>query len=318
MNTRSLTLFALTCLLFLILQHDFLSLTTWATIFTSSADIGVVVIGVTYLMIAGEFDLSVGSNLALSGMIFAYTSSIQSPSLLSLVLALGTGSLIGLINGLLTLTLNIPSFIVTLSMMLACRGLVLLLSNGFPIFIEQPNTVMSLLGADVSHGILMSFVWFIMIGFYLHFVIKMTKSGNHLQATGLNTRIAKTMGIHTSKVKLLAFVICGALAALAGVMQVGHLNSLSPTAGEQYELYAIAAAVIGGNSLKGGTGSILGAMLGILLINVIDTGLIQAGVSIYWYRMFLAVLLIATATLNLKSQTITFKHKQRRANANAH
>lgn len=145
----------------------------------------------------------------------------------------------------------------------------------------------------------------------------MTKTGNHLQATGFDTRIAKTMGIHTTKIKLLAFVIGGALAALAGVMQVSHLNSLSPTAGEQYELYAIAAAVIGGNSLKGGTGNIIGAMLGILLINVIDTGLIQAGVSIYWYRMFLAILLIATATLNLKSQAITFKLKRREAIANA-
>lgn len=317
MNLRSFILFFFTCIIFLILQHDFLSLPTWATIFNSSADIGIVVIGVTFLMIAGEFDLSVGSNLALSGMIFASLSSAQYSSVLSLTLALMTGSLIGLLNGILTLALNIPSFIVTLSMMLACRGLVLLLTNGFPIFIEQPNIVMTWLGGDLSHGVLMSFLWFIVIGIYLNFVVKMTKTGNHLQATGFDTRIAQSIGIHTSKIKLLAFVIGGALAALAGVMQVSHLNSLSPTAGEQYELYAIAAAVIGGNSLKGGTGNIIGAMLGILLINVIDTGLIQAGVSIYWYRMFLAILLITTATLNLKSQSITFKFKRREAIANA-
>lgn len=316
MNRRSIILFLLTCTLFLILQHDFFSLSTWATIFTSSADIGVIVIGVTFLMIAGEFDLSVGSNLALSGMIFASLSTAQSSSLLSLALALMTGSFIGFINGFLTLALNIPSFIVTLSMMLACRGLVLLLTNGFPIFIEQPNTVMTWFGADLGHGMLMSIAWFIAIGFYLNFIVNKTKTGNHLQATGLDTRVAKTMGINTTKIKMIAFVTCGALAALAGVMQISHLNSLSPTAGEQYELYAIAAAVIGGNSLKGGTGSILGAMLGIVLINVIDTGLIQAGVSIYWYRMFLAILLIATATLNLKSSANTFKLKQREAKAN--
>lgn len=296
--------------LFFSLSSDFMSLSTWASILSSAADLGIVVLGVTFLMMAGEFDLSVGANFALSGISFAFLITHQVNSVLALGCALLIGASIGFINGIITLTLKIPSFIITLSTMLICRGFVLLVTDGFPISIEDNNAVMNILAGSIDQGLLTSFIWWFIIGLYLSYTLNRTKIGNHIQATGLNKYISHSQGINTRSIKLMGFILCGVLSALAGVVQFSHLNTLSPTAGEQYELYAIAAAVIGGASLNGGSGSIIGAILGTILMNSVDAGLVQAGVSTYWYRTFVGVILISAVAINFHLQNVMF-HKNK-------
>ncbi|WP_367607088.1 ABC transporter permease [Legionella sp. W05-934-2] len=298
--------FLLLVSVFSLLAPTFLTFPTWASILNFTADFGIVVLGMTLLMIAGEFDLSVGSNFALTGMIFATLSQHASHGIFALCMALLIGAGIGFINGLITLILRIPSFITTLSTMLILRGVVLLFTEGYPITIDGNNMTMELLAGTFVDNLLVSFLWWLVIGVLLNYLLNQTKLGNHIQATGNNPDTAYSVGINTHAIKLMCFTLCGMLAALAGVIQFSHINSLSPTAGEQYELYAIAAAVIGGTSLKGGQGSIFGAALGTLLISTIDSGLIQIGVSTYWFRAFVGVILILAVSINYSFGSVKY------------
>ncbi|CCD04347.1 TPA: ABC transporter permease [Legionella pneumophila] len=285
--------------LFTIFSSDFLTLTTWASILASASDIGIVVLGVTLLLIGGEFDLSVGANFALSGLLFGSLSLLGINSILALIIALTIGACIGLVNAACTVFFKIPSFIVTLGSMLILRSLILLYTQGLPISIEDTNGVMQVLAGELSQNLLSSFIWWIVIGFYLIYLLNWTKLGNHIIATGNNCDSAYLSGINTMRVKFFCFVCCGIIAAFAGVTQFSHLNSLSPVAGEQYELYAIAATVIGGTSLKGGQGSIISTLLATLLLSTVDTGIVQIGVSTYWYRSFIGLILIFAMTINV-------------------
>lgn len=288
--------------LFALFSPDFLSATTWASILGSAADLGIVVLGVTLLLIAGEFDLSVGANFALSGILFGSLSLSGVNGCFALFISLLTGTFIGLINAALTVFIKIPSFIVTLGTMLIVRSFILLYTQGLPISIEDNNLIMTILAGELNHNLLASFLWWFIIGLYLTYVLQWTKLGNHIYATGYNTDVAYLSGINTIKIKFYCFALCGLLTALAGATQFSHLNSLSPLAGDQYELYAIAATVIGGTSLKGGKGSLLSAALGTLLISTVDTGLVQIGVSTYWYRCFVGIILILAVTINLSAR----------------
>lgn len=287
-----LALVALIVVFALISEH-FLSLGTFGSILTVSTEIGIIALGATILMMAGEFDLSVGSNFAFCGMVFALlTSTYQFSSIGAFIAALFLGASIGLMNGLITVKTRIPSFIATLGTMLVFRGVVLLVTDGFPISALEPNTVMNWFGSDLTHGFKSSlFVWAALALVFIY-LINAHPFGNLIMATGGNPEASYAMGIKVKRVKLISFVITGTLAALAGVIQYSHLLTLSPTAGEQYELRAIAIAVIGGTLLSGGVGTIVGTVLGTLIMGVLASGLVQAGVSTYWFRALVGVILV--------------------------
>lgn len=286
------TLFVM-IIIFALLSENFLSFSTFGSIFTVSAEIGLIALGATILMIAGEFDLSVGSNFAFSGMIFALlTSNYGLGSVWALILSLIIGAGIGFINGMLTIKTRIPSFIATLGSMLVFRALVLLVTDGFPISALERNWVMTWLGADLGNGFQASILVWVSLGAGLFYLLKIHPFGNLIMATGGNQEASYAMGVKVENIKLIAFMIAGTLAALAGVMQYAHLMTLSPTAGEQYELRAIAIAVIGGTLLSGGTGTIIGTMLGTIIMGVLASGLVQAGVSTHWFRALIGLILV--------------------------
>ncbi len=286
-------------LIFSALSENFLSMTSISSIASVSTEMGILALGATILMIAGEYDLSIGSNFALSGMIFALlTTTYNFPPLLALVLALITGLIIGLINGLVTLSTKIPSFITTLGTMLIFRGIVLVVTDGFPIAALESNEVIGLFATDIGYGLKSSLLWWIMIGAYLFYILNWHARGNHIMATGGNEEAAFSMGVKVKRVKLWCFILTGLLASLAGVVQYSHLMSLSPTAGEQYELRAIAIAVIGGTTLNGGSGTIFGTILATLIMGVLASGLVQAGVSTYWFRALVGLILVMAVIMN--------------------
>ncbi len=285
--------------IFSFLGDSFFSLSTFSSIASVSTEMGILALGATLLMIAGEFDLSLGSNFALSGMVFALLTTTQAvPPLLALLCALLCGTSIGFINGFITLKTRIPSFITTLGTMLIFRGLVLVVTDGFPIAAMESNSVFTWFVTDLGHGFKPSLLWWLFLSGYFLYILNYHPLGNLIMATGANEEAAFSMGVKVRRIKMLCFVVTGLLASLAGVIQYAHMQSLSPTAGEQYELRAIAIAVIGGTTLTGGAGTIVGTVLATIIMGVLASGLVQAGVSTYWFRALVGAILVMAVIMN--------------------
>lgn len=286
-------------IVFGVIADEFMSIKTFSSIFTVSTEIGILALGATILMIAGEFDLSVGSNFALSGMLFALlTQNFGQNGFVALFLALLCGALIGLFNGLITLKTKIPSFITTLGTMMIFRGLVLIVTEGFPIAALSSPDVMKLLSFDIGAGFRSSLLLWLTLSLVVTYVLNFHPFGSVIMATGGNIEAAYAMGIKVRSAKLWCFVLSGFFAALSGVIQFAHMMSLSPTAGDQYELRAIAIAVIGGTALTGGSGTVVGTVLATLIMGVLASGLVQAGVSNYWFRALVGVILVLAVVMN--------------------
>lgn len=286
-------------LVFGVISDNFLSLDTFGSIATVSTEIGILALGATLLMIAGEFDLSIGSNFALSGMVFALLiTSYGLNSFLAFVIALLVGSLVGLFNGLITLKTKIPSFITTLGTMMIVRGVVLIVTDGFPIAALNNSGMMTVFNTGWGAGFQSSLLIWLGLCAAAVYVLNFHPFGSVIMATGGNEEAAFAMGIKVTSAKIACFIVSGACAALAGTIQFSHLMSLSPTAGEQYELRAIAIAVIGGTALAGGSGTIMGTLLATLIMGVLASGLVQAGVSTYWFRALVGMILVLAVVMN--------------------
>lgn len=262
-------------------------------------EVALVTIGVTLLMIAGEFDLSVGSVFALTPMTIAILINdgfgFWSATALGLLLAAG----IGLVNGLVTIRFGIPSFIATLGMLFMARSMTVVISGGFPPLLPDdiPSAIFT---RFIGPGELfrMSFLWFIAVALVAAALLSLTNFGNWVKATGGFLDAAASMGIPHVTVKLACFVLCSVLAGFAGLIQVLRLGSPMPSIGIGLELQAVAAAVIGGTALTGGIGTIFGAIIGALLIRVIDNGLVLSQVDSNWFQFAIGGLTILAVISN--------------------
>jgi simple sugar transport system permease protein len=285
--------------IFSLLSPNFLSLESWGALIGSSTEVGIIALGVTLLLIAGEIDLSVGALFAACGVFYAHAAlkwgihpALAFPATLVL------GGALGAVNGLLTVKTKLPSFIVTLGAMMFWQGLVLVLTHGFPISDLDSAAGLHWLAADIAYGFRTSFVLWIALGAAFIVLLRWSSLGNWIMATGGNEQAAFAMGIPTGAIKIFCFAATGALSALAAIIQFAHLESISPVAGESYALKAIAVAVMGGTALSGGVGTVLGSIIGTLIMGVLTTGLVQAGISNYWFRAIVGVILIAAVLLN--------------------
>jgi simple sugar transport system permease protein len=284
---------------FSVLNPTFASYQNLAAIATIVAELGIITAGVAFLMIAGEFDLSVSSTYALVGFVFVILGNrVSSP--LALLLGLLLAAAVGLINGLVTLSVPLPSFITTLGMMMLLRGVLLAITMGQSVAYTGDRLAPSLLSHLWGSGLRPSHFWFIAIALVLSFVLTRTRYGNWVFATGGNVQIAHTMGVRTNVVKVINFVICAVLAGLAGCIVISRFELANASFGSGIELQAIAAAVIGGTALRGGRGTIIGASLGAVLMGMVRSGLVMAGAPPYWYTAFVGMILILAATFNVK------------------
>lgn len=262
-------------------------------------EIGLMVVGVTILMICGEFDLSVGSVFALMPMVMAVLMGDGMPFILAFVLAMAAAAAIGFVNGYLTIKFDIPSFITTLGMLFIARSLTIVVSGGFPPLL--PNNLPNwLFTAFVGPGDIfrMSFLWFVAIVVATSLMMSRTNFGNWVRATGGFLPAAQAMGIPTARVKVACFMLCSMLAGFAGMIQVLRLGSPLPSIGEGWELQAVAAAVIGGTALSGGVGAVIGGVIGAILIRVIDNGLVLSQVDANWFKFAIGFLTIFAVVAN--------------------
>ena len=260
-------------------------------------ELGIVALGVGILMIAGEFDLSVGSVFALVPMVIVIVMGAWGiDPALAITLGLASALVVGYVNGWITLTFGIPSFVTTLGMLFIVRSIATGLSGGFPppFPADTPTWLfVSDLGLFRS-----SMLWFGALILILALMLHGTNLGNWIYATGGQRQAADDMGIDTRRVKLFCFMLCSFLAGFAGMITTFRLKSALPALGEGLELQAIAAAVIGGTSLTGGIGSVIGFVVGTGLIRVIDNGLVMARIDANWFRFAIGALTIVAVILN--------------------
>ncbi len=255
-------------------------------------EIGLVAVGVTMLMICGEFDLSVGSVFALMPMSFAVMMVNGMPFVPAILLGLVVCAVIGFVNGFITIRFAIPSFITTLGMLFMARSLTVVISGGFPPLLPPVPSWIFTLYVGPGGLVRLSFLWFVGIALLAGGMMSLTNFGNWIKSTGGHIEAAASMGIPVNRVKVVCFMLCSMLAGFGGLIQVLRLNSPLPSIGEGMELQAVAAAVIGGTALTGGVGTVFGGIVGALLIRVIDNGLVLTHVNANWFKFAIGFLTV--------------------------
>ena len=257
---------------------------------------GILAVGVTFVLLTGGVDLSLGSVVALSGVACATFAHPGDHSVfVPIAVGLLAGAACGLVNGALVTLGGVAPFIVTLGMMTIARGLALIFSGGRPVA-DMSNELTALAGDFV--GIPIPVLCFAGVALAAWFFLSNFRLGRHIYAVGGNENAARAAGVPVEQVKLFAYGLCGLLAGLAGVVLAARITTGQPNAGQAYELDAIAAVVIGGTSLAGGVGTITGTLLGVLLIGVINNGLDLQGVSSYYQAVIKGVIIVGAVWLD--------------------
>ena len=265
-----------------------------------TAQVGIIAIGQALLMIAGEFDLSVGSVFAFAGVVFISMMDLGLGVLVAFLIAVVLSGAIGAVNGVFTVRFKVPSMIVTLGAMFVYRGLVYIMTRGMGLHIPhgaRGSVLVELLGGSPL-GFSSSIVLLIFITAVFSVVLSMTRFGNHLFAVGADPRSAKSCGVSIFKTKLIAFILCSALAGLAGIMVTCQESTVYASTGKNAELESIVAAVVGGCALSGGIGSVWGTVIGAFIMSSLRGGLLMMGAPSYWYITFVGMILIVFMVLS--------------------
>jgi ribose transport system permease protein len=285
------------CVVLWALTPHFLTVSNLLNVAEQAAIIAIVATGMTFVIITGGIDLSVGSVLAFAGVVMASTLHAEVPLPVALAVALGTGLFCGLVNGALITVGRLPPFIATLGMMSVARGTALMFTEGRPVS-GFSGGFRSLATGELL-GIPVSVV--IMVGVYVvaHFVLTRTKLGRYTYAIGGNEEAALLSGVNVKLYKAAVYGISGMLSGLAAVLLTARLNSAQPIAGMMYELDAIAATVIGGTSLLGGEGTVVGTLIGALIMAVLRNGLNLLGVSSFIQQVVIGSVIIAAVLVDM-------------------
>ncbi|OYD07398.1 ABC transporter permease [Paludifilum halophilum] len=259
--------------------------------------IGIVAMGVTFVIITKGIDLSSGSLIALVSVIAAsFAHPGDYPLFVPLLLGVGVGAFAGLINGTVSAKGMIPPFIATLGMMTAARGLALLYSDGRPI--GNLSDSFLFLGSGDLFGIPFPIIVFLFVGLLMHLLLSNTKFGKHTYAIGGNEQAARICGINVDRHLILVYTLAGFLTGISALMLTARISAGQPSMGVMYELDAIAAAVIGGTSLTGGIGTIPGTMIGALIIGVLNNGLDLMNVSSYWQQILKGAIIVTAVLID--------------------
>jgi ribose transport system permease protein len=289
------------CAVFTVMSPRFLAFNNFMNIMQQVAVVAVAAYGMTYVILLGEIDLSVGSIIAVAGMVAAQAFAMGFRFVPALLLTLAAGAMMGGFNGLVSAKLSLPSFIVTVATMGIYRGLVSLPTNGAPAMID--NDTWLAIGSESWLG-LPIIIWIMAVLFVVNQVVLSNSIfGRQAYLTGGNKEAAIYSGIRVDLIKIVVFTISGVMAAVSGILLSSRLSSAQTNAGMGYELDAIAAVVLGGTSLSGGVGTMAGTILGALIIGVINNGMNMLSVP-YFYQLIVkgAVILIAV-WLDVRSKT---------------
>lgn len=261
--------------------------------------VSIIAVGQAFLLIGGNFDLSVGAVAGLTAVTSGkLMTSAGLPVWLALFLGLALGALIGLINGLMVTKAGVPAFIQTLGMLFVAQGLIQVVSLGYPVY-PLPDVIEKIGESSIFFTLGWNALLWAVISIVGDFVIRKTAIGRNLYVIGGNSEVAKIVGINVARYQLLCFVLAGTLSALAGMLVMATLSAGAPSIGTGWELTVIAGTVVGGVSLFGGIGTIAGAILGVLLIQCVQSGLITSGLSPNYQLIAVGTILVLAVFLDV-------------------
>ena len=283
-----------------VLNTAFLDLSNLLNLLRQVSINGLIAFGMTFVILTGGIDLSVGSILALSSAFTAILITSGLDPIVALIVGVLGGFLLGVFNGVLVTFGSMAPFIATLATMTIFRGLTLVITDGNPITDLGDSYLFQLFGKGYFFGIPVPAVTMIIVFIVLAIILQKTTFGRHTYAIGGNEVASKISGIKVNKVKILIYGISGLMSALAGAILTSRLNSAQPTAGTSYELDAIAAVVLGGTSLTGGKGRIVGTLIGVLIIGVLNNGLNLLGVSSFYQQVVKGIVILIAVLIDRK------------------
>ncbi|SDJ38297.1 ABC transporter permease [Paenibacillus naphthalenovorans] len=292
--------FLLLVIILSITSSSFLTVQNIFNILRQASISGIIAVGMTFVIIRGGIDLSVGSILAFSAVVASsFAQGDAYPLIVPVALGLLAGLLLGGINGIIISRWNVAPFIVTLGMMTAARGLTMVYTDGRPII--NLNDSYNRMGGGYVAGIPIPVLIFILVILLGIFILHITKFGRHVYAAGGNEHAARLSGVNVNYVQVAVYAISGLAAGLAGILLSSRVMTGSPVLGIGYELDAIAAVVIGGTSLAGGRGTIVGTVIGVLIIGIMNNGLDLLNVSSYYQQIVKGVIIVLAVLLDKKS-----------------
>lgn len=294
-----LSLIAL-CVIFSLTNGRFMSVANFLNILQQVAVIAIAAFGMTWVILLGEIDLSIGSIIAVAGMVGAQCILFGLGFVPAIVITVLAGAALGLVNGALTAKLMLPSFIVTVATMGIYRGLVSLPTNGAPAMIMDPSW--TAIGTRSFIGIPIV-IWFVAVLFvFNHILLSKTTFGRRAYLTGGNKEAALYSGIKVDRLKITIFMISGIMSAISGILLSSRLFSAQTNAGMSYELDAIAAAVLGGTSLSGGVGTMVGTLIGALIIGVLNNGMNMLSVPYFYQLIVKGVVILVAVYLDVRAK----------------
>lgn len=297
-----------------IINADFRQPSNFTSLLRQATFNGLIAVGMTCVILSDGIDLSVGSTFALSAIVCAELIMAGLPAVLAVLLALIAGVILGGISGILVTKGRLQPFIATLITMTAYRGLAMILTDGKPIsrlaesingaggsfFFKAMGKGNLAFTSNTSISFPIPALILILVFVLFYFILNRTTFGRRIYATGSNAKCAKLVGVNTDKVKIIVYCISGFLSALAGLIMISRVNSAQPTLGDGYELDAIAAVALGGTSMSGGRGKIIGTVAGVLIIAVLNNGLNILGVTSYYQDVIKAVVILVAVLSDSK------------------
>jgi simple sugar transport system permease protein len=277
----------------------FMSFNNQVNILRDAATIGIAAWAVTLIIIAGEIDVSVGPMVAFTSVILAFLLQMGIPTPVAFVLAIALGALLGAIPGILRAYFDVPSFVGTLGMWSALRGTALFVTDALPVSIGRNDTLDAL---DRSiFGIPPAAIIMLVLFAVFAFVSRKTAFGRSVFAIGGNAHAAFLSGISVARIRVALFAIGGAMAAISGILLVSRLGSGNATAASGLEFDVIAAVVVGGTALSGGRGSMLGTLLGVLVITLIGNGLVLLGINPFFQQVVRGLIIVIAVLANIQA-----------------
>lgn len=285
-----------------VMSPNFLTINNIFNVLRQVSINALIAFGMTFVILTGGIDLSVGSILALTGAVTAGLLASGMDPILAMSLGLLLGAILGAVNGIIIAKGKVAPFIATLATMTIYRGLTLVYTEGKPISGLGDSLSFQLLGKGYFFGIPVPIVTMLLAFGILYFILKKTTFGRRVYAVGGNEEASKLSGIRVDRIKIYVYALTGFLAALASLILTSRLNSAQPTAGNMFELDAIAAVVLGGTSLTGGRGWIVGTVIGALIIGVLNNGLNLIGVSSFFQQVVKGAVILVAVLLDRKKE----------------
>jgi len=298
------------CVVMTIISSDFFTYVNITNIMRQNSMVAIVAVGATFVMLTGGLDISVGSNLALTGVVFAISCQAGIPIFPSTIIAVLAGTAVGAVNGALIVGIKMNHVIATLGTMYAVRGVAFIIADGSAIVTGLPENFLNMGRGFIFEVMPIPVVIMVIVYFIFHIILSRTLFGKYIYAIGGNIETARLSGIPVRKIRYLAYLLIGSLTGLAGVIMASRLNSGNPQIGQGFEFDVIIAVFLGGLSTKGGEGSLIGTLIGTMIIGVLSNGLNILGVNAFYQYIIKGAVLVLAVTVDMTLREKRFGTKK--------